>query len=65
MHSRGQQSIDNGKSPGLSVKRVTLGKSLTISETLCPTLEIRANSPSLGSKEIKRALTLYEQKQVL
>lgn len=52
MHSRGQQSIDNGKSPVLSVKRVTLGKSLNISEALFPFLEMRANS--FGSKEIKR-----------
>ena len=50
-----------------SIKRVTLGKSLNISEPLLPSLEIRANSPSLGSKEISRLtrVLVYEQKRVL
>lgn len=51
-----------------SIKRVTLGKSLNLSEPLLPSLEIRANSPSLGSKEISRltrVFTLYEQKRAL
>lgn len=51
-----------------SIKRVTLGKSINIAETLFPSLEIRADSPSPRSKETsryKRALVLYKQKRAV